>query len=183
MKWNIELQQELQQTVERATSPHPADDACLDAESADLRAAWLALVTLLPSTTESVSETDVWARIAARDKHDLRTPARLASRVKGPRHWRTVAAAVLVALSSAAILWRPDKRPQFANPHVPNSSPGVDPIFGSEPTWSDPLEDDFAAAQRGIAQLQSGWQTSASAAENLGHQIEELLLTVESETL
>jgi hypothetical protein len=174
---------ELQQTLERATSSHPADDACLEAESAELRAAWLALGALLPSTSESVNETDVWARIAARDEHHRRATDRLAGRTKGPQRWWAVAAAVLVALSSAAILWQPDKPPELARPHVPNSSPRVDPMFRSEPAWNDPLEDDFAAAQRVIAQLQSGWQTSASAAENLGHEIDELLLTVESETL
>ena len=187
---------ELQQTLERATSPHAAphsaphaaDDACLDAESAELRDAWLTLGALLPSTSETVSEADVWARIAASDKHDLRThnlrtPARLAGASNRRGRWWAVAAAVLVALGSAAILWQRDKRPEIARPHTPNSSPGVDPTIWSAPAWNDPLEEDIAAAQRGIAQLQSGWQTSASAAENLGQQIDELLLTVETETL
>jgi hypothetical protein len=172
MKTDADLQDRLQ----RATAPRLGDNYALDAETAEWREAWLALGALLPPATGSVSEAKCLARIGAGEQERLRTVNRDARLTARRRTWLAAAVVLLAALGVAATMRLPGMQSEIAKPRFV-------PVASSDPHWNDPLDDDFAAAQHSLAQLQTGWHPSTTAAEALGQQIDEALWAVESETL
>jgi hypothetical protein len=173
---NPELNRLTRATTGREEAAQSDFGEALDAQTAELRAAWLAIGAVLPTADEPPSEAAIWARIAAQ------TPRPIQRRGVGrptARFW--AAAAAVLVIGVATFLAR--DVPQASNEKRAAALPRPEPMPAVVSVWNDPLEEDFAAAQRGIALLQSTWRAPATTADRLGRRIDELIFAIESDTL
>jgi len=169
-----------QQTLHRATSAQRPDDTALDAETAELREAWLALGALLPPAAEPIDEDPILARIESAHR-DSCVPPRRTRALARHGHWLVAAVALLIATGVVVTLRPAGTQPTIGGAPGPVATPSPD--TAAVATWDDPLDEELLAAQQRLAQLPTGWRSPLTDADNLGQKINDLLSDLESETL
>lgn len=170
----------LRRSLELAMAAHLPDDSVLDAETAELHEAWLALGALLPPAAEPIDEAPILARIESAHR-DSCAPPRRTPVLARHGHWLVAAVALLIATGVVVTLRPAGTQPTIGGAPDPVATPSPDTAAGA--TWDDPLDEELLAAQQRLAQLPSGWRSPLTDADNLGQKINDLLSDLESETL
>jgi hypothetical protein len=184
----------LQRRLEKATArPSPAEDA-VDAETAALRAGWLALGELLEAAPP---QADPLSRPAG--------PPVPRRRRWLPAAMAVLAASILIAVivpwslrgTKSAVAPAPPQLAQVAGSHPrpssaaasaeratpPQTAQHAPPAARPSEPWDDSLDQEIAAAAEAIASVQDGWRGDASDPSAIEYQLQQIRKDIENGTL